>query len=74
METNKIRKGIIKMKEMIVFAITLVAAQTVAGLIMMGIMMKVATSKKFIKKYYYMIMGLSEEIAEEALAEIEEEA
>lgn len=62
------------MKEMIVFAITLVAAQTVAGLIMMGIMMKVATSKKFIKKYYYMIMGLSEEIAEEALAEIEEEA
>lgn len=62
------------MKEMIVFAITLVVAQTVAGLIMMGIMMKVATSKKFIKKYYYMIMGLSEEIAEEALAEIEEEA
>ena len=74
MKTNKFRKGIIKMMEMIVFAITLVVAQTVAGLIMMGIMMKVATSKKFIKKYYYMIMGLSEEIAEEALAEIEEEA
>lgn len=60
------------MMEMIVFAITLVVAQTVAGLIMMGIVMKMATSKKFIKKYYHMIMNLFEEIAEEALDKEEE--
>lgn len=62
------------MMEMIVFAITLVVAQTLAGLIVMGITMKFFMSKKFIKKYYHMITDLSEEIAEEALAEIEEEA
>lgn len=45
----------------IVFAITLVAAQTVTGLIMM----KVFMSKKFIKKYYAMVMELSTEIVEE---------
>lgn len=74
MKTNKFRKGIIKMMEMIVFAITLVVAQTLAGLLVVGIAMKFFMSKKSIKKYYHMIMNLSEEIAEEALAEIEEEA
>ena len=58
------------MMEMIVFAITLVVAQAVAGIIIM----KVCMSKRFIKKYYDLIMELSEEIAEEALARIEEEA
>lgn len=58
------------MMEMIVFAIALVAAQTIAGITMMTVFM----SKWFIKKYYKKIMKLATEIVEEIDMESEEEA
>lgn len=53
------------MLEMIVFAVTLVVAQCVAGLIML----KLFTSKKFIKKYVKMATETSLEITKELLEE-----
>ena len=53
------------MLEMAVFAVTLVAAQLVAGLIML----KLFTSEKFIKKY----IKLSAKVAQEINEEMEEE-
>ena len=45
----------------IVFAITLVAAQTLAGLFVAKLFM----SKRFVKKYYAMVMELSRELVDE---------
>lgn len=49
------------MLEMVVFAVTLVATQLVAGLIML----KLFTSKKFIKKYAKLSAKIANEVAEE---------
>lgn len=59
------------MMEMIAFAITFVVAQTVAGLIVMGIAMKFFMSKKTLKKYSKMVIELSNEIVEELDSEEE---
>lgn len=69
METNKIRKGIIKMLEMIVLGLTIVIAQIVAGVVMM----KVFMSERFLKKYTKTIMNLSNEIVADLMEESEEE-
>ena len=58
-------EGMIIMLEMIVFAVTLVIAQTVSGFIMTHVMMKKFMSKDFIKKYTKMGVEVAEEIAEE---------
>lgn len=49
------------MMEMIVLGITIVAAQAVAGIIMM----KAFMSKKFIKKFTKMYVEIAEEMTEE---------
>lgn len=49
------------MMNMIVFAVTFVVAQTVAGLILVKLFM----SKGFLKKYSKLIVEIGEEIAEE---------
>lgn len=59
------RKGIIKMLEMIVFAVVLVIAQVVGGLIVANVMMKKFMNKEFIKKYTKMGVEIGQEIAEE---------
>lgn len=53
------------MLEIIVFAVTLVFAQLLGGLIVMGISMKWFMSKKFIKKYTKMALEVGEEIQDE---------
>lgn len=57
------------MLEMIVFAVTLVVAQCVAGFVMLRLTM----NKKFIKKYVKMATETSMELAEELLGEDEDE-
>ena len=59
------RKGIIKMLELIVFAVVLVIAQVVGSLIVMNVMMKKFMTKEFIKKYTKMGFEVGQEIAEE---------
>lgn len=56
------------MMEMVVFAITLVTAQLIAGIAMMAVFM----SKPFIKYYYKKIIRLVKDI-EEMVEEMEEE-
>lgn len=68
METNKNRKGFIKMLEMIVLGITVVIAQSIVGIIMMKVML----SKGFLKKYTKMSMDLANEITAELLGEDED--
>jgi len=70
METNKNRREIFKMLEMIVLGLTIVIAQIVAGVVMM----KVFMSKRFLKKYTKTIMELSNEVIADLIEESEEEA
>ena len=58
--------------EMIVFAVTLVAAQFIGGLIMMKFMMKHFMNKEAIKKYSKMSIEVANELAVEMLEEEEE--
>ena len=53
------------LKELIIFAVVLVALNMVAGVAMTFIAMKVFMSKKFIKKYSKMAMEVAEELTEE---------
>lgn len=50
METNNIEE-VIMMINIIALIVALVVGQTVSALIVMGITMKVVTSKRFMKKY-----------------------
>lgn len=65
MEMNLIRKRVITMLEMIVFAVTLVIAQAVGGYIMVKIMMKQFMTKEFIKNYSKMGLEVAQEIQSE---------
>lgn len=57
------------MLEMVVLALTLVVAQTVAGLLLV----KVFMSKKFIKKYMKMTVEMMKEVEKMALETLEDE-
>lgn len=53
------------MFEIIIFVIAFAIAQVLAGLMMMGIMMKLMTNKRFLINYTKMILKVMEELNEE---------
>ena len=64
-EKLHLSKERLTMLEMIVFALVLVTAQVLGGLIMTQIMMKKFMNKEFIKKYTKMGMEAGKELVEE---------
>lgn len=55
------------MFEIIIFVIAFAIAQVLAGLMMMWIMMKLFTCKRFLIKYTKMILNVMNELSEEDL-------
>ena len=53
------------MLDLVIFAVTLVVAQCVAGFIMYKIMMKMATNKEYLKKMSKTMLEVSKELVEE---------
>ena len=52
------------MLEIIIFVIAFAIAQVLAGIMMLGITMKLVTSKRFMIRYTKMIMSMMEDLNE----------
>jgi hypothetical protein len=69
METNKFSERMIKMLEMMVFAITLVVSNVVTSLILLNVVM----SERFLRKYMKTVTNLTLDVTKDIYANLESE-